>query len=103
MELTPGTRVGPYEVTGVFGAGGMGEVYRARDARLRRDVALKFLLGSDRVAGGLLREAQAASALNHPNVCQVYDVGESEHGEWIAMEFVPGVPRSLHSARRSAS
>jgi serine/threonine protein kinase len=68
----------------------MGEVYRARDARLRRDVALKFLLGSDGVAGGLLREAQAASALNHPNICHIYDVGESEHGEWIAMEFVPG-------------
>ena len=90
MALTPGTRVGPYEITGVIGAGGMGEVYRALDARLRRDVALKFLLGSDRVAGSLLREARAASALNHPNICQVYDVGESEHGEWIAMELVPG-------------
>jgi serine/threonine protein kinase len=88
MALTPGTRVGPYEITTVIGAGGMGEVYRARDTRLRRDVALKFLHGSDR--GGLLREAQAASALNHPNVCHVYDVGESEHGDWIAMEFVPG-------------
>ena len=90
MALTPGTRVGPYEITAVIGAGGMGEVYRARDARLRRDVALEV---SSRVGprrGGLLREAQAASALNHPNVCHVYDVGESEHGDWIAMEFVPG-------------
>src|SRR4029453_4652250 len=90
MALTIGTRVGPYEITDVIGAGAMGEVYRARDTRLRRDVALKFLTDSGGVSGRLLREAQAASALNHPHICQIYDVGESEHGDWIAMEFIPG-------------
>jgi serine/threonine protein kinase len=90
MPLTSGSRVGPYEITGTIGAGGMGEVYRARDARLRRDVALKFLHDRGGESGRLLREAQAASALNHSNICQIYDVGESEHGDWIAMEFVPG-------------
>ncbi|MGH9384266.1 MAG: protein kinase domain-containing protein [Vicinamibacterales bacterium] len=98
MAVTSGTRVGPYEITGSIGAGGMGDVYRARDTRLRRDVALKFLHTGD--AQNLLREAQAASALNHTNVCQVYDVGESEHGGWIAMEFVPGesLDRSIPAA-----
>src|SRR5262245_30948145 len=89
MSLSYGSRIGTYENTGTIGAGAMGAVYRARDARLRRDVALKFLL-RDGESGRLLREAQSASALNHSNICQIYDVGESEHGDWIAMEFVPG-------------
>jgi eukaryotic-like serine/threonine-protein kinase len=92
--VTPdaGTMIGPYEILSPLGAGGMGQVFRARDRRLRRDVALKFLLErSDPTSSSrLLSEARAASALNHPNICQIYDVGESDHGPWIAMEFVPG-------------
>ena len=76
VSLSPGTRVGPYEVVSAIGAGGMGEVYRARDTRLHRDVALKilpdvFALDPDRLAR-LEREAQVLAALNHPNVAAIY-------------------------------
>ena len=86
--------VGPYEIVGRLGAGGMGEVYRARDPRLGRDVAIKMVS-----AGGnagepldayLLNEARQASALNHANICHVYDVGEANGRAYIAMELVPG-------------
>jgi serine/threonine protein kinase len=79
MPLLNGTRLGPYEIIGLLGAGGMGEVYRARDTRLDRPVAIKII--SDNAASGDLaierfeREARAASALNHPNICTIYDVG----------------------------
>jgi Tol biopolymer transport system component len=94
MTLRSGDRVGPFEIVAPLGAGGMGEVYRARDVRLERDIAIKMLHDStdDRAATRLLREARAASNLNHPHVCHVYDVGESPHGPWIAMEYVPGEP-----------
>jgi serine/threonine protein kinase len=76
MTLAAGTRIGPYEVTGALGAGGMGEVYRARDAKLGRDVALKvlppaFALAPDRVAR-FRREAHVLAALNHPNIAAIY-------------------------------
>jgi Tol biopolymer transport system component/predicted Ser/Thr protein kinase len=87
--LAVGSRVGPYEITGLLGQGGMGRVYRARDIRLGRDVALKFLRDSAS-ARTLLKEARAASALSHPAICHVYDVGDSPEGSWIAMEYVPG-------------
>ncbi|MEO5895097.1 MAG: protein kinase, partial [Vicinamibacterales bacterium] len=93
MTLAAGARVGPYEIVGPLGAGGMGVVYRARDIRLERDVALKFLHGSDEGASSrarLMREARAASALNHPNICAVYDVGELSGDAYIAMEYVEG-------------
>ena len=89
-----GTRLGPYEVIAPIGAGGMGEVYRARDTRLAREVAVKVLpeaLASD--PGRLARfesEARSASALNHPNIVTVYDVGRSGDVSWIAMELVRG-------------
>ncbi len=95
MSLTVGTRLGPYEILAPLGAGGMGEVYRARDTRLGRDVALKVLpeaLSSD--AGRLRRfekEAQSASALNHPNIVTVFDIGTSGPTSYIAMELVDGV------------
>jgi eukaryotic-like serine/threonine-protein kinase len=79
MVLTAGTKLGPYEVVGPLGAGGMGEVYRGRDTRLGRDVAIKVLPASftkDATARQRFeREAKTISGLNHPNICVLYDVG----------------------------
>jgi eukaryotic-like serine/threonine-protein kinase len=94
LSLTQGARLGPYEVLSRLGAGGMGEVWRARDTRLQRDVAIKVLpgeLSSD--AGRLKRfekEARSASALNHPNIVTIYDIGQSDSVAYIAMELVDG-------------
>src|SRR3954447_3278218 len=91
-QLAAGTKVGPYEIQARLGAGGMGIVYRARDPRLGRDVALKFLSGSyasDRVAlERFHREAKAISALNHPHVCTVYDIGEDRGRSFLVMELL---------------
>lgn len=89
-------RIGRFEIKAPLGAGGMGRVYVARDTLLRRDVALKLPLdgATGDTAARLLHEARAASLLNHPNICQVYDAGESEQGPWIAMELVDGAPLS---------
>jgi serine/threonine protein kinase len=94
MSLTPGTRLGAYEVTGPLGAGGMGEVYRARDTRLDRDVAIKVLpdaVASDpeRIAR-FEREAKTLAALNHPNIAQIHGVEESGPVRALVMEFVDG-------------
>jgi serine/threonine protein kinase/Tol biopolymer transport system component len=89
-----GSRLGPYEILGRIGAGGMGEVYRARDSRLARDVALKVL--SDQFAADRQRlqrfdrEARVVSALNHPNIVTVFEIGQSESMPFIAMELVEG-------------
>ncbi|MGH9444048.1 MAG: protein kinase domain-containing protein, partial [Thermoanaerobaculia bacterium] len=94
MTLPGGTKLGPYEILAPIGAGGMGEVYRARDKRLGRELAVKVLppeFVSD--AQRTLRfeqEARAASALNHPNIVSVYDIGASDAGLYVAMEFVDG-------------
>src|SRR5258708_1862820 len=89
-----GSRLGSYEVLAKLGEGGMGEVYRARDTRLDRDVALKTLLpdrGLDADARRrFAQEARAASSLNHPNIVTVFDVGSDRGIEFIAMELVPG-------------
>lgn len=95
MASEPSRRVGPYEVLEPLGHGGMGMVYLARDTRLGRRVALKFISidgGSpdSEAQARLLREARAASVLNHPNICQVYDVGGEGRDAWVAMEFVEG-------------
>jgi Tol biopolymer transport system component len=94
MSLTPGTRLGHYSILRAIGAGGMGEVYLAEDARLRRRVALKVLplhLALDEAAGKrLLREARAAATLQHPNICAVYEVGEFDDRAYIAMQYVEG-------------
>ena len=82
MSLAPGTRLGPYQIESLLGAGGMGEVYRARDTRLDRVVALKVL--PDGVADGashrarFQREAKAISSLNHPHICALHDVGHED-------------------------
>src|SRR5262252_5315111 len=73
MRLSTGSRLGPYEVVAPLGAGGMGEVYRANDPRMGRDVAIK--VSTERFSDRFSREVHAVAALNHPNICQVYDVG----------------------------
>lgn len=92
--LPPGTRVGPYRLVSLIGVGGMGEVYLAEDARLGRRVAVKFVLGAtagDRQAiDRFRREARAASALDHPGICVVHDVGELEGRPYLVMELLDG-------------
>jgi Tol biopolymer transport system component len=94
MSLKAGDRLGPYEITSAIGAGGMGEVFRARDSRLGRDVAIKILpadlAGSSERLKRFEKEARSASALNHPNIVTVYDVGTTDGLSWIAMELVAG-------------
>ena len=94
MTLVAGTRLGPFEIVSPLGAGGMGEVYRARDSRLGRDVALKVLPESLAQNAERLKrfekEARSASALNHPNLVTVHDIGSSNGVEYIAMELVEG-------------
>jgi eukaryotic-like serine/threonine-protein kinase len=96
MVLTSGTRLGPYEILAPLGAGGMGEVYRARDSRLVRDVAIKVLpeaLASDpERLKRFEQEARSASALNHPNIVTIYDIGSTDSLSFIAMELVQGEP-----------
>ncbi|HTK28869.1 MAG TPA: protein kinase [Vicinamibacterales bacterium] len=94
MHLAPGVRLGPYEIVAAIGAGGMGEVYRARDTRLDRDVAIKVLPPSFSVDADRLRrfttEAQAIGRLNHPNIVAVFDVGSHEGAPFIVSEFLEG-------------
>ena len=94
MALTPGARLGPYEVLALVGSGGMGEVYRARDARLARDVAIKvlpvaFSSDPDRL-GRFEQEARAAAALNHPNILAVHDLGQHDGAPYIVSELLDG-------------
>lgn len=84
MSQATGSRVGPYEIVAQVGAGGMGEVYKARDTRLGRTVAIKF--SKDRFSDYFEREARAVAALNHPHISQLYDVGPN----YLVMEFVRG-------------
>ena len=94
MSLANGTRLGPYEVVAPIGAGGMGEVYKARDARLNRDVAIKILSATFSAdperRERFEREARAVSSLNHPNICAVYDVGSEGGIDYLVMELLDG-------------
>jgi serine/threonine protein kinase/Tol biopolymer transport system component len=94
MTLTSGTKIGPYEIQSPLGAGGMGEVYRARDTRLDRTVAVKILpehLSDNPEAKQRFdREARAISSLNHPNICTLYDVGHQDGTDFLVMEFLEG-------------
>jgi eukaryotic-like serine/threonine-protein kinase len=94
MALTPGAKLGPYEVQSLLGAGGMGEVYRARDSRLKRDVAIKVLPRALSFDADRLRrfeqEALATAALNHPNILAVFDIGTSEGSPYVVSELLEG-------------
>ena len=101
--LTPGTRLGPYEILAPLGAGGIGEVYRARDTKLNRDVAIKVLLPAvandpDRLAR-FSREAQVLASLNHPNIAHIHGIEESDGVTALVMELVEGEDLSQRIAR----
>jgi serine/threonine protein kinase len=94
MLLTSGTKLGPYEIQYALGAGGMGEVYRARDTRLGRTVAVKILpshrSSNPEAKQRFEREARAISSLNHPHICTLYDVGHQDGTDFLVMEFLEG-------------
>src|SRR6266699_680204 len=100
MPLSVGDKLGPYAIVAPIGAGGMGEVYKARDPRLNRDVAIK--VSTAQFSERFEREAKAIAALNHPNICQIYDVGP----DYLVMEFIEGEsprgPMALDEALRIA-
>ena len=118
MPLSVGTRLGPYEVVGALGAGGMGEVYRATDTRLKRQVAIKILPAAlsaqplSTVSGGdqlarFQREAEVLASLNHPHIAAVYGLEDTESGKALVMELVEGptladrIAQGTDSRRRS--
>src|ERR1044071_9904129 len=86
MPLSPGDKFGPYQIVAPLGAGGMGEVWKARDTRLGRDGAIKRLTGAH--SGRFEQEARAIAALNHPNICQIFDVGP----DYLVLEYIEGKP-----------
>src|SRR5277367_4692945 len=88
MLLAAKTRFGPYEIVSLLGAGGMGEVYEARDTRLDRTVAIKICKGL--ISERFEREARAISSLNHPHICALYDIGREGSVEFLVMEYIEG-------------
>src|SRR5258708_35830533 len=104
MALTPGTKLGPYEIQSPLGAGGMGEVYRARDSRLDREVAVKILAAhlsdSPELRARFEREAKAISGLQHPNICVLYDVGRQDGVDFLVMEYLQGETLSARLERK---
>src|SRR6202011_417716 len=108
MSLAAGSKLGPYEVLSPLGAGGMGEVYRARDPRLKREVAIKVLPASLSADADRLRrfeqEARAAGILNHPNLTAVFDIGEHEGAPYVVQELLEGetLRQALAGGRLSA-
>src|SRR5579863_4911387 len=106
MPLSAGTKLGPYEILALIGKGGMGEVYRARDPRLNRDVAIK--VSHAQFTERFEREARAVAALNHPNICTLYDVVISKNApNYLVMEYIEGEapkgPMPLDEALRIAA
>src|SRR6478609_8289185 len=88
MPLSTGDKLGPYEILAPIGAGGMGEVFRARDSRLDRDVAIK--ISASQFSARFEQEARAIAALNHPHICQIYDIGP----DFLVLEYIEGEPIS---------
>src|SRR5689334_21954232 len=103
MALPPGTKLGPYEIVAPLGSGGMGEVYRARDSRLGRDVAIKVLpqhiSASSDDRARLRREAKTISSLNHPHICVLHDIGRDGDTDYLVMELVEGETLAQRIAR----
>src|SRR5690348_2405076 len=103
MSLTSGSKLGPYEIQSQLGAGGMGEVYRARDSRLERTVAIKVLPDhfsqNAELKQRFEREARAISSLSHPNICTLYDIGNQDGTEYLVMECLEGETLSSRLAR----
>ena len=96
MLLTPGTRLGPYTIESLIGSGGMGEVYRAHDGRLNRTVAIKRMIADD--VSRFQSEARAIAAINHPHICQIYDVGP----DYLVLEYLQGEPLGAPVTRDEA-
>ena len=94
MHISSGTRLGPYEIVAPLGAGGMGEVYRAKDTRLDRTVAIKVLpahlAGNPELRQRLEREAKTVSSLNHPHICALHDIGHQDGMDYLVMEYLEG-------------
>ena len=103
MMLTPGLRLGPYEILGPLGAGGMGEVYKARDARLGREVAIKVLpahlSANPEIRARFEREARAISQLNHPHICSLHDIGLQDDIDYLVMEYLEGETLAVRLAK----
>src|ERR1700746_3181122 len=103
MGLSVGTRLGPYEIVAPLGAGGMGEVYRARDTRLGRDVAVKVLpphlSESAEARARFEREARVVSGLNHPHICVLHDLGREGEVDYLLMELIEGESLAERIAR----
>ena len=103
MAISPGTRLGPYDILALIGSGGMGEVYRARDTRLDRTVAIKVLpehfAGREDLRQRLEREARAVSSLNHPHICTLHDIGHQDGIAYIVMEYLEGETLTARVAR----
>jgi eukaryotic-like serine/threonine-protein kinase len=104
MALTSGTKLGPYEIVTPLGAGGMGEVYRARDTRLDREVAIKVLPShlseNPEFRTRFEREARTISGLQHPNICVLYDVGRQDGVDFLVMEYLEGETLATRLARK---
>ena len=104
MAVSAGTKFGPYEIVALLGAGGMGEVYRARDSRLEREVAIKVLAAhlsqNSEVRARFEREAKAISGLQHPNICVLYDIGRQDNVDFLVMEYLEGETLAARLARK---
>jgi len=104
MALTPGTKLGRYEIRSKLGAGGMGEVYLAQDTKLDRKVAIKLLpeslVADEQARKRLVREAQAAAKLDHPNICSIHEVGEEDGRSFIVMQYVEGETLDIRMKRK---
>src|SRR5262245_54653104 len=105
MALSVGTRLGPYEILSALGAGGMGEVYKARDTRLNRQVALKVIrpsaAASPEMRERFEREARAISALDHPHICTLYDICREGDVSFLVMQYLEGESLAERFARAS--